>query len=116
MPNGHQFVRDITCISLHLHLTRIACSSYRLLPRITIHEEIRGPDAHKFAACFPEGVIGIKTVKGEAIAFVRDARKDTVSRECLRHPEFADKVTLSRVHDHFICTLESLATLIYVMV
>lgn len=82
----------------------VACSSYRLLPSITIHEDIKGPDAQKFAACFPEGVIGVKTINGERTAFVQDARKDTVSRECLRHPEFADKVTLSRVHDHFICT------------
>lgn len=31
------------------------------------------------------------------------ARKDSVSREVLRHPEFVDSVELSRVRDIFIC-------------
>jgi len=30
-------------------------------------------------------------------------RKDSVSREVLRHPEFADSVELSRVRDYFLC-------------
>ena len=30
-------------------------------------------------------------------------RKDTVSREVLRHPEFKDSVELSRVRDFFLC-------------
>lgn len=36
-----------------------------------------------------------------------DARYDTMSRECLRHPEFKDKVVLKRVPDHFIFQIES---------
>ena len=38
-----------------------------------------------------------------ARARIADARKDTVSRECLQHAAFADKVLLGRKHDHFIC-------------
>jgi DNA-directed RNA polymerase I and III subunit RPAC1 len=34
---------------------------------------------------------------------VANARKDTVSREVLRHPEFDGKVKLGRVSDHFLC-------------
>jgi DNA-directed RNA polymerase I and III subunit RPAC1 len=34
--------------------------------------------------------------------------KDTVSRECLRHDEFKNKVKLGRVRDHFIFSVESL--------
>lgn len=82
----------------------LACASYRLLPEISILSPITGESAHKFADCFPKDVIEIKTINGAATAVVKNARKDTVSRECLRHPEFADKVLLSRVHDHFICT------------
>ena len=33
--------------------------------------------------------------------------KDTVSRECLRHDEFKDKVQLGRIRDHFIFSVES---------
>jgi len=36
---------------------------------------------------------------------VANARKDTVTREVLRHSEFEDKVQLGRVRDHFLCKL-----------
>ncbi|PJF17190.1 hypothetical protein PSACC_02984 [Paramicrosporidium saccamoebae] len=92
-------------VDLELHCVKgFACASYRLLPRITIKSPITGDDARKFAACFPEGVIEIANTNGASTAVVKDSRRDTVSRECLRHPEFADKIILSRVHDHFICT------------
>lgn len=77
---------------------------YRLLPKITITEPILNEDAEKFAKCFPTGVVEVESVKGIRTAVVRNARKDTVSRECLRHPEFNQKVILSREHNHFICT------------
>ena len=38
---------------------------------------------------------------------VVDPMRDTVSRECLRHEEFKDKVKLGRVRDHFIFRIES---------
>ncbi|KAJ2896957.1 DNA-directed RNA polymerase core subunit rpc40, partial [Coemansia aciculifera] len=40
-------------------------------------------------------------------AKVVNARKDTVSREVLRHKEFSDKVRLTRMRDHFIFNVES---------
>jgi DNA-directed RNA polymerase I and III subunit RPAC1 len=38
---------------------------------------------------------------------IKNPRKDTVSREVLRHPEFQDLVELSRIRDHFIYSVES---------
>ena len=76
----------------------------------------------KFAKCFPNGVIGFEKITsaeaatkgsgyeghaGEDKAVVVDPFKDTVSRECLRHDEFKDKVKLGRVRDHFIFNIES---------
>lgn len=49
----------------------------------------------------------MKNINGVETAVVKNARKDSVSRECLRYPEFVDKVVLSRVHDHFIFQLET---------
>lgn len=118
-------------LSMHMHkgvgsdhakFSPVATASYRLMPTITITRPILGADAEKFARCFPEGVIGLETVSqeearrqgsgyegraGEAKAVVRDAMKDTVSRECLRHPEFEGKVKLGRRRDHFIFSIES---------
>ncbi|CAN8099198.1 unnamed protein product [Discula destructiva] len=105
----------------HAKFSPVATASYRLLPIINITKPIYGADALKFQACFPEGVIGLQTItktdsrahkelKGhetEPMAVVKDAMKDTVSRECLRHEVFQDKVKLGRQRDHFIFQIES---------
>jgi DNA-directed RNA polymerase I and III subunit RPAC1 len=106
----------------HAKFSPVATATYRLLPTITITRPILGADARKFARCFPRGVIDLETVSdeeaalegsgyeghaGEQKAVVAEPMKDTVSRECLRHPEFADKVKLGRVQDHFIFSIES---------
>lgn len=76
-----------------------ATASYRLLPSIELLSDIPPALHAKFQTCFPPGVID---VSGGRLS-VRDPRKDTVSREVLRHPEFEGKVKLGRVRDHFIC-------------
>ncbi|KAH8705200.1 putative DNA-directed RNA polymerase I and III subunit Rpc40 [Talaromyces proteolyticus] len=106
----------------HAKFSPVATATYRLLPEIRILRPIIGDDARKFAKCFPRGVIGLEKItsaeavqkgsgyeghQGEEKAVVIDAFKDTVSRECLRHDEFKDKVKLGRVKDHFIFNIES---------
>jgi DNA-directed RNA polymerase I and III subunit RPAC1 len=88
----------------HAKFSPVATASYRLLPTIEIvGGGIMGKAAERFAACFPEGVVEV--VDGEAK--VMSARKDTVSREVLRHEEFRGRVELGRVRDHFIFSVES---------
>jgi DNA-directed RNA polymerase I and III subunit RPAC1 len=88
----------------HAKFSPVCTVSYRLLPDIQILQPIVGRDAQKFVSCFPPGVAEVfKNGKGEMEARIVDARKDTMSREVLRHPEFEDKVRLTRVRDHFIC-------------
>lgn len=105
----------------HAKFSPVATASYRLLPLITITKPIYGEDAVKFQQCFPEGVIGLEKItksdvrerkelkghEGKPMAVVKDAMKDTVSRECLRHEEFEGKVKLGRQRDHFIYQIES---------
>ncbi len=106
----------------HAKFSPVATASYRLLPTIDIIRPILGRDAEKFARCFPKGVIGLETVtaeeaaregsgyegqEGQKRAVVKNAFKDTVSRECLRHEEFQGKVKLGRVRNHFIFSIES---------
>lgn len=73
------------------------------MPKITILQEVCGEDAHKLAACFPKGVVDVVHQQGKDVAVVKNARLDTMSRECLRHPEFSGRIQLSRVPEHFIC-------------
>ncbi|KAH9879259.1 hypothetical protein J1614_002698 [Plenodomus biglobosus] len=105
----------------HAKYSPVATASYRLMPTIDITQPIVGADAKKFARCFPRGVIRLDSVtstdvaqhpeldgkEGEPKAVVANAMNDTVSRECLRHPEFKDKVKLGRIRDHFIFRIES---------
>ncbi|CAG8458535.1 6493_t:CDS:10 [Paraglomus occultum] len=86
-------------------------ASYRLLPEITIKQEIVGDLADRFAACFAPGVVEVKKEKGVKRASIVNPRRDTVSREVLRHKEFQDIVQLSRVRDHFIFNVESIGIL-----
>ena len=105
----------------HAKFSPVATAAYRLMPTIDIMKPIIGTDAKKFARCFPRGVIKLDTVtaedvekhaelegkEGEQKAVVDNPMNDTVSRECLRHPEFKDKVKLGRIRDHFIFRIES---------
>lgn len=88
----------------HAKFTPVSTASYRLMPVIDIKEPIVGTEAKKFQKCFPTGVIGIND---NDEAYVADARKDTVSREVLRHEEFNGKVKLGRKKNHFIFNVES---------
>jgi len=106
----------------HAKFSPVATATYRLLPTITITKPILGLEAKKFQKCFPPGVIDLERVtpseaegadpayrgrQGDEKAVVKDAMRDTVSREVLRHDEFKDKVKLGRVQDHFIFNVES---------
>jgi DNA-directed RNA polymerase I and III subunit RPAC1 len=106
----------------HAKFSPVATATNRLLPTLDILRPIVGADAKKFARCFPKGVIRLDKVtsedvsthpeecagkEGDSKAVVDNPSLDTVSRECLRHPEFADKVKLGRMRDHFIFRIES---------
>ena len=123
---GQAIHMDLHCVKGigmdHAKFSPVAPATYRLMPTIMIKEPILGADAIKFQKCFPKGVIDLERVtpsdakkvgsgyegrEGDEKAVVLDPFKDTVSRECLRHDEFKNKVKLGRVQDHFIFNVES---------
>lgn len=105
----------------HSKFSPVATASYRLMPTIQILQPIVGADAEKFQQCFMPGVIALEKVtaaearkgaayeghEGQLKAVVANPMLDTVSREALRHDEFAGKVKLGRRRDHFIFSIES---------
>ncbi|KAJ2399964.1 DNA-directed RNA polymerase core subunit rpc40, partial [Coemansia sp. RSA 2559] len=91
----------------HAKFSPVATASYRLLPDIQILEDITGEDAELFRSCFPPGVVDVVEENGVRTARIVNPRKDTVSREVLRHKQFDGKVRLTRVRDHFIFNVES---------
>ncbi|KAJ2376362.1 DNA-directed RNA polymerase core subunit rpc40 [Coemansia sp. RSA 2607] len=111
MRPGQQIVCEMHCEKGvgkdHAKFSPVATASYRLLPEIQLLEDITGEDADALKECFAPGVIEVVTEKGVRKARVANARKDTVSREVLRHKRFEGKVRLTRVRDHFIFNVES---------
>ena len=94
----------------HAKFSPVATASYRLLPEITLLKPVTGKTAKELQACFSPGVIEVvKNKEGKKEARVVDARKDSCSREVLRHPHLKDLVKLSKVRDHFIFSVESVA-------
>lgn len=59
--------------------------------------------AKKFQKCFAPGVIKVDPRTKAVSVDEKNLRKDTVSREVLRHPEFEGCVELKRVRDFFLC-------------
>ncbi|KAF9583303.1 DNA-directed RNA polymerases I and III subunit RPAC1 [Lunasporangiospora selenospora] len=95
----------------HAKWSPVATATYRLLPEILVNGEIIGESAARFQKCFPEGVVDLVVENGVQKAVVVNPRKDTVSREVLRHHEFENKVKLTRVRDHFIFSIESVGAI-----
>jgi len=94
--------------SLHAKWSPVATATYRLLPHIIIRKPIPSELCDKFAKCFAPGVIDVReNGMGEKEAVVINPRKDTVSREVYRHPEFKEKVELTRIRDFFLFSIES---------
>ncbi|KAJ7771558.1 DNA-directed RNA polymerase [Mycena metata] len=91
----------------HAKFSPVATASYRLLPNIVIKKPIPPHLAEKFQKCFSPGVIRIDPQTKAVAVDEENKRKDTVSREVLRHPEFEGYVELSRVRDYFLFNVES---------
>lgn len=92
----------------HAKFSPVATAFYRLLPEIKLNRKVAGKEAFLLQKCFSPGVIGIDE---NDCAYVKDARYDTCSRNVFRYPQLADAVTMSRVRDHFIFTVESVGAL-----
>ena len=91
-------------------------ASYRLLPHIKIIKPIPFHFAQNFQNCFSPGVIKIDPQTHEVSVDEQNIRKDTVSQEVLRHPEFADFVELSRVRDYFLCVSLCVSSLLSLVI
>ncbi|KAF8655579.1 hypothetical protein AX16_003000 [Volvariella volvacea WC 439] len=91
----------------HAKFSPVATASYRLLPHIKILQPIPPNLAEKFQRCFSPGVINVDPATKKVSVDEWGVRKDSVSREVLRHPEFEGMVELSRVRDYFLFNVES---------
>eukprot|EP00903_Cladosiphon_okamuranus_P005518 g5496.t1 len=113
---GQEIVAEMHCRKGigkdHAKFSPVATASYRLLPVITLKEEIEGQDAEELVAKCPLDVFDIEDLGGgNKRAKVARPRDCTMCRECIREPGWSDKVALSRIADHFIFGIESVGML-----
>ncbi|XP_014667921.1 PREDICTED: DNA-directed RNA polymerases I and III subunit RPAC1-like [Priapulus caudatus] len=95
----------------HAKFSPVATASYRLLPEIKLVKTVEGDLAELLQTCFSSGVIEVEESNGVKRARVADARRDMCSRNVFRHEELKDCITLTRVRDHFIFSVESTGVL-----
>ncbi|OBZ65907.1 DNA-directed RNA polymerases I and III subunit RPAC1 [Grifola frondosa] len=92
----------------HAKWSPVATASYRLHPLILLNPSKPVPAhlATKFTNCFSTGVVKVDA-DGKVSIDERNLRKESMSREVLRHKEFEGCVELKRIRDWFIFDVES---------
>ncbi|KAI1302362.1 DNA-directed RNA polymerases I and III subunit RPAC1 [Halotydeus destructor] len=96
----------------HAKFSPVCTASYRLLPKITMLQEVYGDDAQLLKESFSQGVIEVKKGDdGRKVAQVVDSRKDMCSRNIYRHEHLRDTVEMTMIKDHYIFTVESTGAL-----
>ncbi|KAL1501098.1 hypothetical protein ABEB36_006486 [Hypothenemus hampei] len=97
----------------HAKFSPVATVFYRLLPDIRLVKPVEGEAALRLQKCFSPGVITVKKDGDKQYAVLNEnqARYDMSSRNVFRYEDLIDSVVMSKVHDHFIFTIESVGAL-----
>lgn len=75
-------------------------SYYRLLPEITVLSTIKNEKAEKLKKTCPMGVFDIED---SGKLFVKDSKKCTMCRECIRHDEFKHDIEINKLKNQYEC-------------
>ncbi|CAM8998568.1 unnamed protein product [Rhodiola kirilowii] len=96
----------------HAKWSPVATAWYRMLPEVILLKQIEDEKAEELVKNCPANVFDIEDIgNGKKKAFVSRPRACTLCRECIRDPSWRDSVSLRRVKDHFIFTIESTGAL-----
>ncbi|XP_022879176.1 DNA-directed RNA polymerases I and III subunit RPAC1-like isoform X6 [Olea europaea var. sylvestris] len=97
----------------HAKWSPVATAWYRMLPEVVLLQEVEGEKAEELVKKCPVKVFDIEDIGkvGRKRATVARPRSCTLCRECIRGDDWDKYVTLRRVKDHFIFTIESTGAL-----
>ncbi|PKI65525.1 DNA-directed RNA polymerases I and III subunit RPAC1 isoform X2 [Punica granatum] len=97
----------------HAKWSPVATCWYRMLPEVVLTQQIEGKTAEVLKKKCPVGVFDIEDLgDGRTRATVAKPRACTLCRECIRDgEEWEKRISLRRVKDHFIFTIESTGAL-----
>lgn len=91
----------------HAKWSPVCTAAYRMLPEVQLRQPVHGEDAETLVNMCPAKVFDIE----DEAAIVARPRDCTMCRECIRLPEWDERVELSRKRDHFIFNIESTGAL-----
>ena len=91
----------------HAKFQPVATVAYRLLPEISLSEDIINDSARMLKSLCPSGVFDIEEIGSEIKAKVSRPRNCTMCGECVREKGLEKKVQICRHDKKFIFTVES---------
>lgn len=96
----------------HAKWSPVCTAFYRLLPQITLTQDILGEDAEKLKIACPTGVFDIEDLaNGQRRAVAANPRKCTTCRECLESfPGERLGLMLGKAKQHFLFSIESIGS------
>ncbi|KAI5674668.1 hypothetical protein M9H77_15032 [Catharanthus roseus] len=96
----------------HAKWSPVATAWYRMLPEVVLLQEVEGKKAEELVKKCPVGVFDLEDIGNDMQrATVKRPRKCTLCRECVRGNGWEEVVSLRRVKDHFIFSIESTGAL-----
>ncbi|KAL2621680.1 hypothetical protein R1flu_001885 [Riccia fluitans] len=97
---------------VHAKWSPVATARYRMLPEVVLTDDVQDEVAEELVSRCPVNVFDIEDLgqgkKGVKVARPRDC---TLCRECVRGEEWEKRVSLRRLKEHFIFTIESTGAL-----
>ncbi len=105
---GQEIEAELICVKgigkTHAKWSPVSTAYYRLLPDISFSSDIVGDDAILLKKTCPVNVFDVKEDENyEFKAYVKDSRKCTTCRQCIRVTNFKDKVILEKIKDNYEC-------------
>lgn len=97
----------------HAKFSPVGTASYRLLPEVTLTKPVYDGKADKLALLMP-GVFDVEPEAGgggRRVASVARPRECTMSRNYAKDAVLAESITVGRVPDHFLFTVESIGSI-----
>lgn len=91
----------------HTKFSPVAPATYRLLPEIHLQRPFLGEEARQLVETCPMGVFDIEDIGGKQKAIVARPRNCSLCRECIRDLKWRKDISINRVKDHFIFSIES---------
>jgi DNA-directed RNA polymerase I and III subunit RPAC1 len=95
----------------HMKFSPVSPATYRNLPEILLKRPFRHEEAAKLRQTCPMGVFDIEDIGGVPTAYVANPRNCSLCRECIRDVAWRNAVSINRVKDHFIFTIETVGVI-----